>query len=531
MKKPGTSVLMASILLVGFILGGSIEKYVFDLYGPLSRQVIALEVRLLPISRKNLARNYVQDGDKLPLDRNLDTVLLPIRSAGERLSESLPFPKVAGAITTIGDTVIVLDRLGGLYACPRNGRPVRLPFPPLPNNVEDFTIRNPNFNSKQFRAYSIVYLPQRKQIAVAHEYYQRDLDRERMAVSLIGIDAHSLQPVGAWTTIFRSEPNPVKSNDEGGGRLAATDDGELYLSIGDYGILSSPVAQDPASSFGKIIRIDLETGRSRVFTLGHRNPEGLTVTRSGMLLATEHGPLGGDKLNNIIEGANYGWPDVTLGTDYDSYGWRQQHDTGTHAGYQAPVFAWLPSIAVSGLIEIHGFDPRWDGDLLIGSLKGESLFRLRMNAGSVQYSEQIWIGQRIRDLAQLADGTLVLWTDDAQLHFLSVDRTRLDGSRRLPGISETTHANCMYCHHLGPTNPADLAPSLSGLFHRKIGSENFRYSAALRTTADSWTEARLRTFLANPGKFAPGTAMPTLPLSRETIDEIVQDLQALDEVE
>jgi glucose/arabinose dehydrogenase len=112
------------------------------------------------------------------------------------------------------------------------------------------------------------------------------------------------------------------------------------------------------------------TNKWRVFTKGHLNPQGLTFLKNGQLLSTEHGPKRGDELNVITEGSNCGWPDVTVGTEYGSYDWPVGSSlVGSHTGYTAPLFAWVPSIAVSQLIEINNFHPRWDGDLLVGSLK------------------------------------------------------------------------------------------------------------------------------------------------------------------
>jgi len=196
------------------------------------------------------------------------------------------------------------------------------------------------------------------------------------------------------------------------------------------------VSEDPNTTFGKIIEIDLSTNKWRHFTKGHRNQEGLTFLKSGQLFSTEHGPFGGDELNVITENSDYGWPNVTLGTDYDSYDWPVGTSSlvGSHTGYRAPLFAWLPTIAASQLIEVNNFNPRWNGDLLVGALKASSLYRLRLEDGHVLYSERIWIGQRIRDLAQADNGTIVLWTDDTQLLFITVDQDQLAVKRRTPNI-------------------------------------------------------------------------------------------------
>ena len=183
----------------------------------------------------------------------------------------------------------------------------------------------------------------------------------------------------------------------------------------------------------------------------------MTVTSSGALFSTEHGPKGGDELNLITEGSNYGWPNVSLGTGYKGYDLENHAPVGEHTSYQTPVFAWVPSIGPSNLIEVRGFDRRWDGDLLVASLKANSLFRLRLEGTRVLYAENIWVGQRIRDMLQLKNGTIVLWTDDTQLLFVSVDREQLAGNLRLSmRVSESLHYACMYCHHFGPTSSCRL---------------------------------------------------------------------------
>jgi cytochrome c2 len=188
----------------------------------------------------------------------------------------------------------------------------------------------------------------------------------------------------------------------------------------------------------------------------------------------------------------------------------------------------VPSIAPSQLIEVNNFHPRWDGDLLIGSLKASSLYRLRLEAGRVLYSERIWIGQRIRDLVQTNDGTIVLWTDNAQLLFVTVDTDQLAVKRRTPDIVGNTIVNdsCLACHHFGSTNPTDFAPSLSGLLNRPIASDTFSYSPALRAKQKlgPWTPALLSEFLSDPFKFASGTNMAPLKISPADIEDIVATL-------
>jgi cytochrome c2 len=222
-----------------------------------------------------------------------------------------------------------------------------------------------------------------------------------------------------------------------------------------------------------------------------------------------------------------------LGTDYGRYDWPPgASPAGTLAGYQAPLFAWLPSIAPTQVIEVNNFNARWDGDLVVGALKASSIYRLRLEEGRVLYSERIWIGERIRDVAQTDDGTIVLWTDDSKLLLITVDKDQLALKSRAPNligsaiVSAIVNENCLACHHFGPTDPTQFAPSLSNLLNRPIASDTFSYSPALRAKQGlgNWTPALLTEFLTDPVKFASGTNMLPLKFSAADIQDIVEIL-------
>ena len=205
----------------------------------------------------------------------------------------------------------------------------------------------------------------------------------------------------------------------GGGRMTLLDAQTLLLTVGDFGFdgVASLEAhpQNPATSYGKTIAINIADGRATLFTLIHRNPQGLFIDRSGIIWSTEHGPQGGDELNRLERGKNYGWPYATYGTQYGSFSWPLSKPEAEQ-GYQTPVFAWVPSIGVSNLLAVEGkLFPQWRGDLLIASLKAKTLFRARVREGHVVYLEPILIGSRIRDLIEGHDGRIILWTDDDTL--------------------------------------------------------------------------------------------------------------------
>src|SRR5690606_29312120 len=203
---------------------------------------------------------------------------------------------------------------------------------------------------------------------------------------------------------------------DAGGRLAALSDHELLLTVGHF---AAPDIQSRENSYGKVLLIDLHTGESRVYTTGHRNPQGLTVASDGTIWLTEHGPRGGDELNRIVDGRNYGFPVVTYGTDYGALTWRANPRPGRHDGFEGPIFAWVPSVGISQLVEIDSrLFSHWENDIVVSSLGGRSLFRLRVQDGRVVFAEPIPIGHRIRDIVEMSDGTLALKTDDDVILFV-----------------------------------------------------------------------------------------------------------------
>lgn len=222
-----------------------------------------------------------------------------------------------------------------------------------------------------------------------------------------------------WTTIFESSPclPPTKGFDfyESGGRLQKLGN-RLLVTVGDFNQLASQRAD---SSYGKVWAIDPELSRAEVFTIGHRNPQGLLVEDDQHVWETEQGPRGGDELNRLEQGRDYGYPSVTYGTDYDAYAWSRAPMSFDHGAFEEPIFAFPPNTALTSLIKVQGtMFSRWTRDLLIGSLSGESVHRLRLSNGHVLYHEQIRLKQRVRDLAQGRQGEVLLWCDDGVLVLL-----------------------------------------------------------------------------------------------------------------
>ncbi|HSH47150.1 MAG TPA: PQQ-dependent sugar dehydrogenase [Halomonas sp.] len=217
-----------------------------------------------------------------------------------------------------------------------------------------------------------------------------------------------------------------------GSRLAWLDDGSLLMSIGERGMPDR--AQDGGDHAGSIVRLDENGGipadnpfvtddqvDDAIFSLGHRNPQGLIVAEDGRIWSTEHGPRTGDELNLIKPGANYGWPLVSRGRDYVT----NLSIGRDHApGMRDPVYVFEGRYAPSGLAEVTGQRlAAWRGDLLAGGLRSGQLTRLAVNEGALVEREVILDGEigRIRNVQQGQDGALYLLQDapDAGLYRLA----------------------------------------------------------------------------------------------------------------
>lgn len=202
-----------------------------------------------------------------------------------------------------------------------------------------------------------------------------------------------------------------------GCRLLFAPDGTLYITLGDRADRES--AQDQTQHSGTIIRVH-DDGRipadnpdpdSPIYSYGHRNVQGITYA-GARLWAHEHGPMGGDELNLVLPGRNYGWPVITYGVNYVT---GTAIGEGTHReGMEQPVHYWVPSIGPSGMAYYDGDAfPAWQGSLFIGSLKFGMLTRLAMDGDRVIGEERMLQGGygRIRDVRQGPDGLLYLLSD------------------------------------------------------------------------------------------------------------------------
>lgn len=225
--------------------------------------------------------------------------------------------------------------------------------------------------------------------------------------------------------IFQQEPPVPGSDRHFGSRIVFTPEGNLFVTTGDRGDRPDE-AQNPASTIGKVLYItqdgqpalDTPAGdgwNPLVWSIGHRSVQGVAYdAEKSVLWTVEHGPQGGDELNNTEKGKNYGWPVITYGKEYS--GRPVGEGITEKEGLEQPVYYWKPSIAVSGVLLYTGdLFPEWKGNLLAGALKYMQVQRLVLEDGKVVRHEVVAddIGQRIRDIRQGPDGAVYLLTDES----------------------------------------------------------------------------------------------------------------------
>ena len=211
-----------------------------------------------------------------------------------------------------------------------------------------------------------------------------------------------------------------------GCRIVQAPDGNLFVTLGDH-FGPRDQAQNLANHIGKIVRIRPDgsappdnpfvgrrDAKPEIWAYGVRNPQGLAFDpATGKLWEQEHGPRGGDEVNIIGRGKNYGWPVIGYGIDYNG---AKIHDRTAKDGMEQPVKYWVPSIAPSGMLFYTGkLFPKWSGSLFTGALAGTMLVRLSLNGNTVTSEERLLqnLHERIRDVRQGPDGALWLLTDSS----------------------------------------------------------------------------------------------------------------------
>jgi aldose sugar dehydrogenase len=307
--------------------------------------------------------------------------------------------------------MLVTERPGRLRVI-EDGQLVEAPVEGLP----------PVFHSRQSGLYEVLPARDFAETGVLYiSYAHGDKDANHTRIIRAVFDGRRLSDV---TPIFTTRP-AMASDVHGGGRMLKLRDGTLLLGLGD-GFYFREESQKLDSHMGTIVRINTdgsvpednpfverEGALPEIYSYGHRHVQGL-VLDGDRVLAHEHGPRGGDELNRIEPGRNYGWPVITYGRDYS----RALISPFTEReGMEQPLLHWTPSIAPAGLALYDGdLFPQWRGHLLVAALAEESLRRVEMADGVPGRQEILLehLGERMRDVRVGPDGAIYLATDEEE---------------------------------------------------------------------------------------------------------------------
>ncbi len=256
-------------------------------------------------------------------------------------------------------------------------------------------------------------------------YYEPRKDGNGLAVARAKLVDGPKPKVAELSVIFRMQPT-LDSTKHAGGRLVFAPDGMLFVTLGERSELEGrKQARDLASHFGKIVRIKpdgsvpddnpfakQQGARPEIWSSGHRNILSAALDAQNRLWIVEMGPRGGDELNLVERGKDYGWPTIGYGEEYSG---ESIHETSAAPGLEQPIYYWDPVISPSGLTIYSGdLFPEWKGNFFIGGLSSEALVRLVLVGDRVVGEERLLMDrkQRIREVVQGPDGALYLLVDD-----------------------------------------------------------------------------------------------------------------------
>ena len=365
-------------------------------------------------------------------------------------------------------------------------------------------------------------------------------------------------------------------------RIVFLPDKTMLVGVGSGGQGSRGMVQRLDNQSGKIIHLNRDGSavadgpfskvagaRPELWAVGFRNTPGIARAADGGIWAIDIGPKGGDELNLVKPGGNYGWPLVSWGFDYSG---RAMSDRQDGPEFVDPVAVWSPSRAPGDLMQYMGDRfPQWKGDFFASELMGQVVRRLRIEHGKVVLEEALLsdLRERIRSVGAGPDGYLYVVTDTAKGRLLRLrpgKPTKAESSRvakpyELPsggnmvedfsrrGVYQERYTqilfnfkydetrakalfgqNCSGCHNAGSFTTGEIGPDLNGVAQRKSGQlPGYAYSAALRDpkNAIQWDHDSLVAFISNPQSYYPGTKMTTAPIDDlETVLQIEAFLES-----
>ena len=522
MKNKIYFILLFSFGFNTFFIGSTIINKHFPYY------YLAVTYRTVQNYINNILLNEVELSEKIEnsqvninnddlKDKSIESHFLPLKLQYIDLSR-YGFPSVGGSISTYKNGLIILDRLGNLYKFCDSLHKTNIK---IKNNLPLFlkAYRGQKYlSTNTLRAFKVLTDEKSKKIYVSYSRFEKN-DKISIVISSIDFDDFD-NDKNIWEDIWTSNhfSGVAHATQSGGGAINISNN-NLFVSLG----FSQDETETVNEGSGLIYKIDLNNKKSKIFSSGHRNVQGMDFVNEKYLFSTEHGPQGGDEINLIENSKDYGWPNHSFGTKYGSF---ENYLNNQNKEIQLPLFSFIPSIGISTIKQIRNFHPLWKDNLLIGSLKSMTLKRLFLEDNKIIYDEDIFIGDRIRDFTELMNQIYIL-SDNSYLIKISVDEVKL--VRGLKDSDDLNQANiflkkCISCHSFKIGVDNSFGPNLANLKNRTIGSSDYKYTDVLISSQKKWTKENLLKYLKNPNGFLPGTSMPNPNLSEEELIEIVSYL-------
>jgi aldose sugar dehydrogenase len=535
MRSVLTALVLVSVALVGVASGIWLQRK-----GLPSRAISAVRRKLV---------------EAIPLTqvvtwRDVNTNLHVIQVATAKVSGVTIY---GGSLAQVGSNILIASPHGQLSYLDARYQLHSLELR-VPMNIEglrkDPLYKQPLFNVAFFRTHALLAIRTGANGYDLYASFSRFAGKcFQFVVGKVSLEADEkmVRPTSGWRDVWIANPCvPLKDRGylfvgvQAGGRMVQSSDDTILVAVGDHqmdGFYDSrAVSMDPANDLGKLIELNIRTGATRHFAIGLRNPLGLTIARDGRIWETENGPQGGDEVNLMIEGRNYGWPIATYGMlyGYPPKNWPFNPRPGGHDGYTRPRFAFVPSVAPANIIAPDPREfPNWSDSLLMCSLRGNALYVLKTDGDDIVYAEPIpFDGYRLRDIVFMPDGRLAILADGGSLLLVRNAERHRDDTRNIevsglsslprPSLEEAPSPStmtaqesgrayflgaCANCHGVG--GEVGIGPPLNGVIGRQVATiPSFGYSTALASRHDTWTESLIEKFITNPQSVAPGTRMP-----------------------
>ena len=559
------------------VLLSALSIHIFDHHRTTLRGLVSLVANAGIVAALRNGGDILKVDERKPisdLDRLLESNLVAFNV--KNLYQKPHFGGFAGdaaSISSLRNVALVFDRIGVSVLVFSDGTVVHAPINPPTNPNELDVLTLDDYSRNRLEVYTRVLdteiveeTDNTIRIYMAHHIWLPIDAPEKLCKSTrlsrsksIAIESflvgNFVLDKDDWEPVFDARPcleiefesiedgvvaaGPLKSN-RTGGQLVQHED-MLIMSIGDVNLDGKGDTYDAAQrdtvDYGKFISIDLESMNASVFAKGTRNAQGLVRDTAGRLVATEHGPQGGDEMNIVRQGKNYGWAKVTYGVDYGAYEWVGSKYQGHHEGFEEPIYAWTPSIGVSAITQANSSIKEWEGDFLVASKKAGTIYRIKLKNGSVRHVEAIPFGERIAAIHHFADGPVLIATTST---FYLLEPLKTAGAtlstitdllQQIETEPKTKEAllYCASCHSFEPSRVHDY-PAIGVVFGKGIGnsakaSEADIYSEALLKMDGIWDEETLVDYLSDPQSFAPGTTKPTMNFSPDTLRKVANFLR------